>query len=111
MNAAEAAVLLAKAAAVEGREVTEASARAWAEILADVPLVDALEWLPQHYREETRWLMPKHVLDGVTALQVRRIRTAAREIPWPRQANDEGAIVPLRDQLAGIKRANPLGDA
>lgn len=82
MNASEAAVLLAKIAANDGREVTEAAARAWAEALPDVTLQDALDCLPGYYRAATRnsrnWIYPGDVLEGVEALQASRRRSAAR---------------------------------
>lgn len=80
MTPAEAAVLLAKIAANDNREVTEAAARAWAEALPDVALVDALTFLPSFYRNATRdaknWIYPGDVLNGVSDMH-RKQRASA----------------------------------
>lgn len=82
MTPAEAAVLLAKISANDNREVTEAGARAWAEALPDVALIDALEYLPSFYREATRdgknWIYPGDVLKGVVETHAKRRSAIAR---------------------------------
>ena len=59
MNPTEAAQVLAKAAAYDNRQATQAAALAWAEALdTDMPLTDALRIVGEHYREERSWVMP-----------------------------------------------------
>jgi hypothetical protein len=76
MTPAEAAVLLSKISANDGREVTESAALAWAEALADCPLQDALDALPGYYRHATRdtrnWIYPGDVLAGAKRVQRNR---------------------------------------
>ena len=66
MIASEAAAVLTLAATYDGRTVGEADAEAWASILADVSLPGALEAVQEHYRHETRRLMPADILSACT---------------------------------------------
>lgn len=107
MNAAEAAVLLAAISAHDNREVTESSARAWADALPDVDLRDALDYLPTYYRCATRetrnWVYPGDVLEGVIDLHHERRRA------FGEQARQEAiAVVDMDDPNAdynGVKAA------
>lgn len=80
MNATEAAQLLLAISAFDNREVNRPAAEAWALVLHDVPLGDALGFLPGYYREHTglglEKLMPNHIVVGVRELQAARITRA-----------------------------------
>lgn len=109
MTPAEAAVLLARIAASDNREVTESASRAWAESLPDVALADAMEFLPGYYREATRdtrnWIYPGDVLEGVRALHKKR---RARAFVAARQAFLEAAGVDDMDTDLAAARAGKL---
>jgi hypothetical protein len=101
MNASEAAVLLARISASDNREVSESAARAWADSLPDVALRDALDYLPEFYRNATRdtknWIYPGDVLNGVIELHRARrskIAQAARQAVLD-AAEDEYEAGPL----------------
>lgn len=63
MQVSEAAQLLLWAQGVDGRVLSELSARAWHQLIGHVDYDDALAAVQQHYREEHRWVMPADVLD------------------------------------------------
>lgn len=67
MNVQEAFKLLTLASARDGRTVDLAVATVWADDLADVSLMDAVQAAKDHYRDTDKWLMPVHVLDWVRA--------------------------------------------
>jgi hypothetical protein len=80
MNPAEAALVITAISANDGREPSEAAARALAAALPDVTLQDALDYLPTFYRNATHdkksWIMPGDILLGVRAMHVERRREA-----------------------------------
>lgn len=79
MNPTEAAKVLAKAAAYDNRQATQAAALAWAEALdPDLPLADALRIVGEHYREERAWVMPADINRRWRALGKARLETAVR---------------------------------
>lgn len=79
MNTAEAAQVLAKAAAYDNRQATQAAALAWAEALdRNMPLADALRIVGEHYREERAWVMPADINRRWRALGKARLETAQR---------------------------------
>lgn len=61
----EAFQLLTLASARDGRQVSQAVARVWADDLADVSLEEAVVAARDHYRESTVWLMPAHIIERV----------------------------------------------
>lgn len=63
MQVSEVAQLLLWAQGVDGRVLSELSARTWHQLIGHLPFEDALEAVQQHYREEHRWVMPSDVLD------------------------------------------------
>lgn len=71
MNEPEAFKLLTLASARDGRKVSQAVARVWADDLVGVDLGEAVEAVRLHYTESSDWLMPSHVIKGV-----RRVREA-----------------------------------
>lgn len=81
MNAAEAALLLSMASAYDNRTVSEIAARAWAEALEDVDLVDAKTVLVEHYRGTRDWLMPVNILTGVSDIRRARLRATPVSVP------------------------------
>ena len=79
MNTQEAAKVLAKAAAYDNRQATQAAALAWAEALdTDLPLADALRIVGEHYRDERNWVMPADINRRWRALGKARLETAVR---------------------------------
>jgi hypothetical protein len=68
MNPSDAAQCLARAAAFDRRTVGEVEARAWAEAFpTDYRTDEVVRAIVAHYRASTDFLMPKHVIDAVTA--------------------------------------------
>lgn len=65
MNEPEAFKLLTLASARDGRTVTPAVAKVWADDLSWVSFVDAVAAARLHYRESDKWLMPAHVIRNV----------------------------------------------
>lgn len=72
VTAPEAAALLAIASSFDNRAQNSAATRAWAEALADVDFDDAQTAIVNHYKTDTRWIMPADVLNGVRAIQRER---------------------------------------
>lgn len=62
MQVSEVAQLLLWAQGVDGRTLTELSARTWHQLVGHLDYDAALEAVQQHYREEHRWVMPADVL-------------------------------------------------
>ena len=75
MNAAEANVLLTKAALVDRwmkfgtPQEAAAAAKEWATVLAEVPLEAGLEALAAHYATERRSIMPADIVDFAPVLR------------------------------------------
>lgn len=95
MTPTEAAKVLAKAAAYDNRQATQAAALAWAEALdQDMPLQDALRIVGEHYRDERNWVMPADINRRWRSLGKARLETAVRMgLPEPPDelADDAGA--------------------
>jgi len=105
MNEPEAFKLLTLASARDGRTVTQAVAKVWADDLAWVNLADAVEALTMHYRESTDWAMPGHVIANVRRVKDRqardeRIRVALEPLK-PQESSDEGFAI-YRAAVAAI---------
>lgn len=62
MNYEDAAAVLAKIQAYDGRNVASANVAAWNEALADIDLEPALAAVTVHFQESTEWLMPAHLV-------------------------------------------------
>ncbi len=74
MNAREANVLLTQIALLDGRfkrspEEQAQMAVAWAGVLADVEMADAVAAVNEHYTVETRGIMPADIAAAVPPLQ------------------------------------------
>lgn len=82
MKRSEAGVLLAKMSAFDRRTIGEADIEAWAEAVGDVPLADALDAVTEHYRVQSRWIMPSDVLTACRLTQASRL-VAAGTPPIP----------------------------
>jgi len=72
LTPADAAELLALAAAFDRRTVGQADAAAWADALYDLEPEDCAEAVRLHYRESTAWIMPGHVRQRVSYLKTAR---------------------------------------
>lgn len=81
MDLSEIALLIGKAALIDGRpEPTEAEARAWYELLGDYRYAEAHAALLDHFRESDRRLMPAHLIERMNEA-ADQARMAGR--PWP----------------------------
>lgn len=102
MTPSQAAKLLAKLAATDGRTVSETTARAWAETLHDVGLDEALAAVPVHFRESTAWCMPAHIL-GIVVEQRRERHRIEREAAEA-EATEQAALGrgPTGDRSAAV---------
>ena len=81
MKESEAAMLLMKCAAYDQRTIGEADALAWAEVLGDIRLVDALKVVQRHYAASRDRIMPFDVRAGVRVLREARLAEAPEPIP------------------------------
>lgn len=88
MNLEEAAAVIAKAAAFDNREPTDAGIRAWHEALQFEPVNYALEAVTRHYQTTQKFIMPADILrycDDIrreTVRELRAIETAAAQREW-----------------------------
>lgn len=84
MNPQDAAALLAKCAAFDNRQPTKATTLAWSEALEDMPLVDALKFVTDHYATSREWIMPSDLNAAWRQLRRERqlqIPEAQRPVP------------------------------
>jgi hypothetical protein len=65
MTLSETADLLSIAAGVDRRTIGESDVRAWQLVLHDIPLDAAITALRDHYRENTRPMMPADIVQRV----------------------------------------------
>lgn len=105
MTPAEAAALLAVAAAFDNRKPDADAATAWALALDDMPFADCRNAIVAHYRASTDWLMPAHVLELVKRVRDKRIADHEADLTPPPHAREGDAH---REWLADAKRR--LGD-
>lgn len=89
MNLIEAAKLLTVSSALTGREPTEEQAIAWATVLDDIPLIEALDGMREHYRVSRFPVMPADILEHVEAARANldRDRRRARSLQRRRAEN------------------------
>ena len=97
MNIEQTAVILAKVAALDNRNDTDAAILAWHEVIGDLDYFDALEAVAIHRRESTEYLMPAHIRAIVARLRSERSQ---------REAKDQR----LRELDAYAADAGPLAD-
>jgi hypothetical protein len=83
MTPAEAAALLAVAAAFDNRKPDADAAAAWSLALDGLRFVDCREVVVEHYRRSNDWLMPNHVIGAVRRLRDKRIALAGDLTPPP----------------------------
>jgi hypothetical protein len=98
MRPHEAAELLALAAAFDQRTVGEADALAWAEALGNINQADARAAVTEHYRNETRRLMPVDVLTGVRRIRSNRLAEFAEQVPDADPDDVPAYLAALREQ-------------
>jgi hypothetical protein len=100
----EAAAVLATAAAFDRRTVGEVDVRAWAEVLSDVSVADALAGVKEHYANTSDFLMPADVR-RVARRRVRERLEATAVPPVPAEIADDGrlSVEWHRARLAEIK--------
>lgn len=116
MNRVEAAALLTIAASYDGRDVTEADATAWAAALPEVGFEDAREATVAHYRDETAWLKPAHVLQRVRRARGKRLAVVALPVPPSSLADDprleaQWTRLARNGLAAGMTEAEAVADA
>ncbi len=102
MNLAEAAAVLAKAAAFDRRTVGEADILAWHEVLADIEFADALVAVAKHYAENTDRIMPAHVRR--LAIEIDRGRRKAMREAYEREAQLAIEADPTRRDRSDVVR-------
>lgn len=76
MDEREAFQLLTLASVRDGRPVTQAHARVWADDLARVDYFDAVEAVKTHYQRTRDWVMPSDVIQGARRVRETRERQA-----------------------------------
>jgi len=110
MNVRETARVLAKAAAVDNRDVSEVNVMAWHEIIGDLDLAECLEAVARHRRDSPGvYLEPGHVRRIAKVIRdENRKGEVIRALPAGTPPNPEGAER-VRQVLAELaaKRAVP----
>lgn len=110
MRRSEAGVLLAKMSAFDRRTIGEADIEAWAEALGDVPLSDALDAVTEHYRAQSRWIMPSDVLTACRLTQSSRL-IAAGTPPIPGDLTQQQERIWRRRWCELVKSGESADDA
>jgi hypothetical protein len=83
MTPAEAAALLAVAAAFDNRKPDADAAQAWALALDDLRFIDCRDAIVAHYRLSTDWVMPAQVRAAVKRIRAKRIDEHPPLVPPP----------------------------
>jgi hypothetical protein len=125
MTPADAAELLAYAAAFDNRSTSEIAARAWAEALDPrVLLADGRRVVVEHYARTREWIMPSDINTAATRLRRERLDRMATpeppesldgdpalEIPWQRayraaigDGHDEQRADEIACATVGVRR-------
>lgn len=104
MTPADAAELLALAAAFDRRTVGRADATAWADALTGLDKADCAEAIRAHFRDCTDYLMPAHVRQGVKRIRADRIRNAPSNLLEPHDVNPEN-VLDYREAVRERRRA------
>lgn len=81
MTPADAAKLLALAAAFDRRTVGESDAMAWADALDGLRLEDCIQAVKDHYRASDKWVMPSNVREGVRLIRRARLERDPEALP------------------------------
>jgi hypothetical protein len=96
MTPAEAAALLAVAAAFDNRKPDADAAQAWSLALDGLRFHDCRDVIVTHYQRSGDWLMPHHVISGVRRLRDKRIAEAGDLTP-PANLSTAATIAWLKD--------------
>lgn len=83
MTPAEAAALLAIAAAFDNRKPDADAAKAWAYALDGLRFVDCRDAILAHYRASSEWLMPQMVTASVKLTREKRLADTPMPDPPP----------------------------
>lgn len=126
MRPSEAALVVAKLAAVDNRTESEAAVHAWAEALDErVTLVDALAAVAEHRRRSVDWCQPAHINRIVADMRRGRLShagvpplpnglTQAQERAWLRAWRDavaDGQYQPVAIANHAIEHRHELAEA
>lgn len=105
MRPSEAAQVLATASAFDRRTVGQADAEAWAAVLDDVPLADAIGAVKTHYATKRDFIYPADITHIVKAVRAERVRAAGNleaRIPAAIDAIDD-PVEHTRQSLAWLR--------
>lgn len=91
MTPAEAAALLAVAAAFDNRKPDADAAKAWSVALDGYRFEDCRDAIVAHYRSSSDWIMPAHVVAGVKRIRASRIDAVALTPPRELDPDDTAA--------------------
>lgn len=113
MNMTETSKLLTIASLIDNRAVSPELVQVWQGLLDDIEFQDAVAAVKEHYRTSTKWLMPAHLRELVTAARREARQAPDREKAATRQwlldhgidyvayeAGDRGAIDAARSAQA-----------
>lgn len=109
MTPAEAAALLAIAAAYDNRKPDPDAAKAWSVALAGLRFEDCRDAIVAHYRTSTDWMMPGHVIAAVKRTRAARLAAAPPLTPPPDLTPLE-TVAWLRAARRTIANGEPLED-
>jgi hypothetical protein len=107
MTPAEAAALLAVAAAFDNRKPDADAAQAWSVALDGYRFSDCRDVIVSHYRKANDWLMPNHVITEVKRLREKRLHVAGDPTP-PSNMTPLETIAWLRDARRSIADGEPV---
>ncbi|GEM_PF-2611448 len=103
MNIEQTANVLAKAAAIDNRNQSDAAILAWHEIIGDLDYRDALNAVAQHRRESDAYLMPVHIRRIAEKLRAERQDREHRERQHRELEAYAATAGPLTDRSAEIR--------
>lgn len=112
MNLKDATTVLGKCSAFDNRQPTQATALAWSEALADMPVRDALDFVTTHYASSREWIMPADINREWRALRRARqqaVPDAQRPLP-PQDLTGSEYLAFRRAVSRAISRGLPLPD-
>lgn len=105
MNRTETAMLLTLCAAFDARTIGEADVKAWADVLASVPFVDAEQAVKNHYGSTDDFIKPSHIKAEVKRIRRDRLDHAdASFVPSPVEESFE------EYQRALLEHRRAIGD-
>lgn len=120
MNIQQAAAVLAKAAAVDNRDVGEANVMAWHEVIGDIDYRDALDAVTRHRTENPGvYLEPGHIRRLAKLIRDERSKgQATRALPPgrfeddpSRRARATSGAAKVRELLAQLAAARSVPEA